>query len=111
MVGDSFAASVTEASEAIREVVAAADELIDGEQSVSVTAIAGHIGLSKQATSGRVRRALDGGWLVNQQERRGRSSQLVLGDPLPERDGLPEPGELSTCKEGAVSESCPSPGL
>jgi hypothetical protein len=96
LVDDLFEASVTGASDAVREVVAAVDELVgDSSPSVSVTEISTHVGLTKQATSGRVKRAIDGGWLINKEERRGRRYEIVLGEPLPERDGLPAPDELS----------------
>ncbi|MDR3686921.1 MAG: hypothetical protein P4L93_08205 [Coriobacteriia bacterium] len=95
LIGDLFEGSVTGAGDTVRELVGAAAELLaGGKRSVSVTELAAKLELTKQATSGRVRRALAGGWLLNEEERRGRAFKLVLGDPLPESTGLPLPCEL-----------------
>jgi hypothetical protein len=51
---------------------------------------------NKSALSRRVAGALDGGYLKNQEERKGRPARRVLGDPLPaNRDVLPRPDRLS----------------
>jgi hypothetical protein len=41
-----------------------------------------------------VRTAIRGGWLVNEETGRGRPAKIHLGEPIPERAGLPTPTEL-----------------
>jgi hypothetical protein len=49
--------------------------------------------------------ALEGGYLHNLEEGRGKPHRLAVGDPLPEEQViLPEPGELHGC---AVAETPP----
>ncbi len=43
-----------------------------------------------------VQRALRQRWLTNLEERRYRPARLDMGDPMPERAGLPEPSHLAT---------------
>jgi hypothetical protein len=53
--------------------------------------------LDKSATSRRLRDAIDRGYLVNLEIRRGQPARIVLGDPMPEMVKLlPEPDELGT---------------
>ena len=119
LVGDMFEANVTGASERIVETIAAVKELLDeggksgGQssisaiwdnpgESVSITRLADKLGLSKAAASVRVKHAIAGGWLVRTDEHHGRSARLELGDPLPERSGLPAPDELRGRFRGGI---------
>jgi hypothetical protein len=48
------------------------------------------------SASRRLRKAIDRGYLVNLETRKGRPARVVLGDPMPEMVKLlPEPGELA----------------
>ena len=68
-------------------------------------AVAAAMGVSKGTASYRVGRAIDGGWVVNKAEKRGIPAQLVIGDPLPDVIGLPEPDALSVCVGGGENHS------
>lgn len=84
---------------AVRESVAAVKVLATAQQSgaVSVGQVAAHLGLDKSAASRRLRVATDGGFLVNEETRRGRPAKLTGGDPLPEdRPALPPPADVFT---------------
>jgi DNA polymerase-1 len=73
---------------AIRQTVAGVKALLGDDppedKTVSESALGKHLQLAKTATHYRVRRCLDGGWLINQEDRRGRAARLTLGIPLPE---------------------------
>src|SRR2546430_11707842 len=45
---------------------------------------------SKSTASWRVKIAMEEGWLVNTQERKGYAARLTIGDPLPPRAGRSE---------------------
>ena len=77
----------------IREVVEATARLIvEGQEEVRQKDLAAALKLDKSAISRRVAGAIDGGFLKNLEERKGRPARLVLGDPLPaDREVLPLP--------------------
>ena len=68
----------------VREIVEAASRLLDGGNTeVRQTDLARALKLDKSSISRRVAAALDGGFLKNLEDRKGRPARLVLGDPLP----------------------------
>jgi hypothetical protein len=96
-------------SPTIRETVAAVKELdTPTDPGIQVTAIANALGIDKSAALRRVRVAIEDGYLVNLEERRGRPARITLGDPLPdERAVLPHPDVLP--KEAGVGVVIPPP--
>jgi hypothetical protein len=66
----------------VREIVAAVKSR-DPEQ-VTQTMLVSELKLDKSTVSRRVHAALLDGYLVNQEEKRGRPSKLVTGTPLPD---------------------------
>ncbi len=69
----------------------------------SITEIAKGLNLDKSATSRRVRVAIDGGYLRNDEQKRGRPAKIALGEPLPEdHELLPSPKRLEECCTVAV---------
>jgi hypothetical protein len=69
----------------VRELVAKVRELVvDDETEVTQRQLARALRLDKGAVSRRAKAALDAGFLVNREERRGRPHRLVPGDPLPD---------------------------
>ena len=103
LVADVYEASVTGAGDKIRETVVAVAGLLerrDGEP-VTVAAVADALGVNKGSASRRVGAALRGGWMVNQEQRKGRPADLDLGDALPDKAGLPDPEVV-----GAVLHGC-----
>jgi hypothetical protein len=82
---------------AARETVAKVSELTTGTDgaTVSLNELAGALDLDKSAVSRRVRPALRGGFLVNEETGRGKPYKLRVGDPLPKpRPALPAPDEV-----------------
>lgn len=76
---------------AIRETVEAVGE---GEE-VSLTELARRLGIAKSTCAWRVRRAINSGFLVNNEARRGHEAKLTRGAPLPEETtALPDPEEV-----------------
>jgi hypothetical protein len=66
---------------AIRTVVAA----VKPDEEIGVSTLARRLNLSKSTVSYHVRRAVEGGWLVNHETRKGHSAKLTLGAPLPDQ--------------------------
>jgi MarR family len=65
---------------AIRQTV---EKVKPGEE-VSLADLAQRLGLAKATVSYRVKRAIAGGWLVNNEPRQGHPAKLELGAPLPD---------------------------
>ena len=65
----------------VREIVAA---VASGDKPMTQASLVSELELDKGTVSRRVRSALDGGYLVNQEERKGRPHKLVVGNPLPD---------------------------
>jgi hypothetical protein len=80
----------------IREVVETTARLLaEGRDEVRQADLKGALNLDKSAISRRVAGALDGGFLKNLEDRKGRHARLVLGDALPaNREVLPAPDQL-----------------
>src|SRR5262249_62418281 len=95
----------------VRETVAAVGECLgsvgaDGVGEVSLTALARKMGLDKNSTHHRVKKAIQRGFLVNREEKRGMPARIALADPLPEEIViLPDP-EVLECwsDDGGVKE-------
>jgi hypothetical protein len=81
----------------VRETVEAASRLLDGGSAeVRQTDLARALKLDKSSISRRVAAALDGGFLKNLEDRKGRPARLVLGDTLPaDREVLPSADRLA----------------
>jgi hypothetical protein len=95
LVSDSVGMTV---SEPVRETVRGVADLTSGGGETSVTDLATRLRLDKASASRRVRSAIDGGYLTNLEDRRGRPHRLILGDPLPEEvQILPTPEALLQC--------------
>jgi hypothetical protein len=82
----------------IREIVETTARLIaEGREEVRQADLKAVLNLDKSAISRRVAAALDGGFLKNLEDRKGRPARLVVGDPLPaNRDVLPVPDCLTS---------------
>ena len=93
-------------SDTVRETVAAVRELASSE-GVALRVIAEKLQLDKSNVSRRVRVAADGGYLRNLEDKRGKPSRWVIGDPLPESvDLLPDPAQLATASTTPDQECC-----
>jgi hypothetical protein len=67
----------------------------DTGKPVTTTQLAGELGIDKSAASRRVGVAVRGGYLVNQEDKRGKPARVVVGDPLPaDTQVLPKPDDL-----------------
>jgi hypothetical protein len=80
----------------VREVVKAVGALLEkGAGEVRQSELKSALQLDKSAISRRVADALDGGFLKNLEDRKGRPARLILGDALPDnREVLPAPEQL-----------------
>jgi hypothetical protein len=104
LVSEGVAATV---APTVRETVETVARLATTEHNgVSVSAVAHELGLDKSAASRRVRSAIHANYLVNEEERRGHPSRLVLGEPLPDDvEILPSVERLQDrCTVAGVSE-------
>jgi hypothetical protein len=72
-------------SATIRDTVAAVDVLAaQHPDGVPAAAVGLKLGLDKSAAWRRLHQAADAGYLVNQEERRGRPGRYVVGEPMPD---------------------------
>jgi hypothetical protein len=95
LLEDVFSATVSGGmTPAIRETVEAVGRLSSNGGPVTQSQLISELDLGKSTVSYRVGRALKGGWLVNHTTAKGAPSQLVLGEPLPDGNPLPDPDEL-----------------
>lgn len=97
LVAETYEASVG-ASKRIRATVLVVGELSDAkglDQTVTVTEVATRLGVSIPSASRRVREAIAGKWLVNDEQRRSQTAKLRLGEPLPASSMLPTPESLT----------------
>jgi hypothetical protein len=80
----------------VREVVKTVVALLEsGQDEVRQSDLKSALKLDKSAISRRVADALDGGFLKNLEDRKGRPARLVLGDAMPDNlEVLPTPKQL-----------------
>jgi hypothetical protein len=91
VISEGIGASV---SEVVRETVAAVRDLNSGFGTV-IGDIAHELGIDRSNASRRVRRAADGGYIRNVEEKRGRPGRWTIGEPLPDEvELLPLPETL-----------------
>ena len=94
---------------AVRQTVEAVGE----DETVTASELAKRLGLAKSTISARTTRAVAGGWLVNEELRRGHAARFRRGAPLPERaSALPTPArvrELFECSDHSKDVAIPSP--
>ena len=95
----------------VRELVAAV--AAHGGEPVTQAQLVSELQLDKGSISRRVRAALDGGYLINQEDRRGRPHKLVVGNPLPDDlEILPSPEAIEEELHGcAVARGVKPPPL
>jgi hypothetical protein len=95
LVGPMYEASLSGATEQMRAIVAAVHRLRSiGVDPVSYSAVAKEVGLHREQVKRLVRIAVAHDWLVNHAEGKHKPADLDVGEPLPERTGLPTPEEL-----------------
>jgi hypothetical protein len=101
---ETYAGSASGAGAKVRAVVDAVAVLrvgLPAEHRVSAADLARHLRINKMAATRRVGAALGGKWLINREKTKGAPYDLVLGDPLPEEDGLPKPADVQADFEAA----------
>jgi len=81
----------------VRETVEMVAHLIaEGATEVTQAQLRNKLGLDRGPTSRRVANAAKRGYLRNEEERKGKPSRLIIGDPMPEEiDLLPTPEALT----------------
>ena len=106
-------------AEAVTPVVRATVEAVNSGEEISETTLAQRLKLSKSTVSYRVGRALDGGWLLNREIRKGHAARLALGADLPDMvSTLPTEAQIlrvfersNGFGEGKPPSSHPPPGV
>jgi hypothetical protein len=95
LVGDIIAAGVeATVPPIVRDTVDAVTVLAE-KDGVGLRVVAERLGVDKSNASRRLRRAADGGWIHNLEDRRGKPARWVVGDPMPEdHELLPHPDAL-----------------
>lgn len=101
LVAETLEAAV---SDAVRDTVGVVRKIHEetGEPT-TIKKVGERLKLSKMPTWSRVQRAMDGGYVSNLEDRKGRPARLVPGDPLPEDvEVLPTPHDVA--KEGRLGK-------
>ncbi len=84
------------ASEGCTPAVRQTVEVVGEREEVSNADLARRLGLAPSTVSDRVKRAIKGGWLVNEESRRGHPARLRRGAPLPHATtALPTPEQVA----------------
>jgi hypothetical protein len=100
LIADAIGATVTPD---IRETVTAVQEMGVGSRSVSVSELARCLKLDKSVVSRRVAKAVERGYLNNQEKTKGKPAKLVIGDLIPDEvPVLPDPDALGCCTVARV---------
>jgi len=60
----------------------------EGER-ITVTRLATYLDINKTAASRRAKKAIEEGWLLNRESRKGYPADFAIGEPMPETEGLP----------------------
>lgn len=101
LVRPMYEATLSGATESVRTVVQAVAALCAaGGGQVTYNAVARRVGLHPEQVKRLVRIAIAHEWLINRTEGRHKPADLDVGEPLPERTGLPEPEELRRAVHG-----------
>jgi hypothetical protein len=110
VVSTGVGATVTQST---RDTVSAVAKIIEsGKPSATLQQLAMALGIDKSAASRRYGVAKNRGYLVNNENKKGKPAQIVLGDPLPEDvEILPDPSKLECCTVAGEKEryGIPSP--
>lgn len=108
VVSDGVGATV---SQTIRETVNAVGKIIEsGKPSATVQQLATALGIDKSGVSRRYGVAKNRGYLVNNENKKGKPAQIVLGDPLPEDVTIfPYPEDLQCCSVANETAGINSP--
>ncbi len=103
-VGGTVSAVTRETVEAVVRLSAA------NPQGVRALGVAAELGLDKSAATRRLAVAARGGWVLNQEDRRGRPGRWIRGEPLPDEVViLPTAERLRTVVEGDTSPAGADP--
>jgi hypothetical protein len=111
VISDTLGQAVTPAT---REVVQAVAEILDDDHHKHATyaQLTQRLGLDKSSVSRRARVAVYGGYLRNEEDRRGKPARLVLGDDLPEDVVvLPTVDQIECCTVAPQSGPPPTQGV
>ena len=97
LIADLFAEGIeATVPETVRQTVEAVKTL--GGVDVSLTVVAAKLQLDKNPTHHRVRKAIERGFLVNNETAKGRPLKLAIGDPIPDTtEILPDINMLRSC--------------
>ncbi|RLI52500.1 MAG: hypothetical protein DRO87_13100, partial [Candidatus Thorarchaeota archaeon] len=107
LVGPMYETTISGVTEGIRQIVHEVVHLLKKGARPTQGELAKRLGLNRGTVNRRVHAAIRQGWLVNTENRKGYPWQLEVGEPLPEKEGLPTPQEI---KE-AWCERCDGAGV
>lgn len=106
LVGAMYETTSTGASSELRDTVKAIMDMLAQGKSPTATSLANRLGIDRSTASRRVKTAIKHGWVVNKETKKGYPWDLEIGEPLPEKEGLPHPEQLTAVFCGGVSDCC-----
>jgi len=97
LVKPMYEATLTGATKELRATVQAVAEMLDRSERITATTLAARLDVDRTTAYRRVNTAINRGWIVNRETKKGQPWDLKLGEPLPETQGLPAPEMLKAC--------------
>jgi len=96
LVNDMYIDSTTGASSNIRKLIGTVKSLLAKESGSTVTntKLAEQLGVSPYQISRWAKRAIANNWLINKEQRKHYPADYVLGEPVPEAEGLPKLADI-----------------
>jgi hypothetical protein len=102
LVGPMYETTITGASKELRVMVQTVGEMLEKGEPITATTLSARLGINRGTASRRVTAAINRGWMVNRETKKGHPWDLQLGEPLPEAEGLPDPETIKKCWAGAA---------
>jgi hypothetical protein len=97
LVGPMYEATITGASKELRATVQMVKEMLEREESITATTLATSLNINRGTASRRVNAAIKRGWIINKETKKGQPWDLKLGEPMPDKEGLPDPETIRKC--------------
>ena len=96
LVADIYETSVTGVSDGVTNLVTKVGELRQANKDLRVTysVLERELKVDRSLIRRRANTAVRNGWLINQETRKSYQADLILGEPIPEKRGLPDPDRV-----------------
>jgi hypothetical protein len=96
LVADIYESSVTGVSEGVTNLVTKVGELREADKDLRITfsVLERELKVDRSLIRRRTNMAVRNGWIINRETRKGYQADLIPGEPIPEKRGLPDPDRV-----------------